>query len=216
MLRFLALSLLLINLLYFGWSGGRLPGLAPEQQTEPQRLAQQLRPDAIRVLTEKEPRRPGQSPAAARPDQCLQAGPLTEAQGALLRPVLESNLPPASWTLTPVVVGARWIVYMGKYASSEALAKKRTELAAFNLQFEPLQDPALQFGLSLGGYESQDAANAALDRLSRRGIRTARVIQERAEARSMLLRLTGTSDALQVHLEALKPALGDKVLAPCP
>lgn len=215
MLRLLALCLLLANAAYFTWSEGRLPGLAPEQQTEPQRIGQQLKASAIRLLTKQELRQSEATPTPAKPKECLQAGPFSEAQSALLRPVLESTVPGDSWTLTPVVVAARWIVYMGKYANPDALAKKRAELAPFDLRFELLQNPALQPGLSLGGYETQAAANTALDRLSRRGIRTARVVQERDEAYGIMLRLPDTDEAQRVRLNALAPALGDKVLIPC-
>jgi hypothetical protein len=205
----------LINAAYFAWSEGKLPGLIPEQQTEPQRLEQQLKPGAISLLTRQELRQIEAPPAPAKPPECLQAGPFTEAQSALLGPVLESTLPRDSWTLTPVTVAARWIVYMGKYANPESLAKKRTELASFDLQFETLRNPALQPGLSLGAYESQAAASAALDKLSRRGIRTARVMQERPEDRGMLLRLPSTDETLRVRLNTLKPALGDQLPVPC-
>jgi hypothetical protein len=152
---------------------------------------------------------------ATKANQCLQAGPFDEVQGALLRPVLESMSPSEGWTLTPVMIAERWIVYMGKYASPEALAKKRAELASFDLRFEPLQNPALQPGLSLGNYETQAAAQSALDKLSRRGIRTARVLQERSQSRGFLLRLTSDNETKKVDLNTLKPALGDKVLVPC-
>ena len=216
MLRIAVLSLLLLNVLCFAWSEGKLPGLGPEQQTEPQRLRQQLNPSAIRLLSEQEALPPVATPAAvSKLDECLQAGLFSEEQGAQLRAALAPTLPSDAWTLIPVVEAARWIVYMGKYASPEALTKKRAELASLDLQFEPLQNPALQLGLSLGVYGTQAAANSALEKLSRRGIRTARVLQERPEVRGVMLRLTGAGDELLTRSNNLKPMLGDKVLAPC-
>ena len=46
MLRFFVLVLLLANAGYYAWSQGLLLewGLAPASQSEPQRLAQQIRP----------------------------------------------------------------------------------------------------------------------------------------------------------------------------
>ena len=215
MLRLVALLLLLINGVYFAWSEGKLPGLGPEQQTEPQRLQQQLKPDALRLLTKRELRQIESTTALAKPTECLQAGLFSQAQGELLRPVLASALPSDSWTLTPLLEPARWIVYMGKYASAAAMAKKRADLAPLNLQFETLQNPALKPGLSLGAYETQAAANAALGAFNRRGIRSARVLLERPETPGLMLRLARTDDALRARLDVLKPALGDKVLVPC-
>lgn len=56
MLRFLVLALALSNGVYFAWSQGLLLGLgfAPAQQTEPQRLGQQIKPEALRLLTPQE------------------------------------------------------------------------------------------------------------------------------------------------------------------
>ena len=64
MLRFLVLALALINGVYFAWAQGLLQayGFAPAQQTEPQRLGQQIKPEALRLLTTQELR---QSEAAA-------------------------------------------------------------------------------------------------------------------------------------------------------
>jgi len=215
MLRFLVLLLLLANGVYFAWSQGKLPGLTPEPQTESQRLQQQLRPEALRLLSKQELRGLEPTPMAAKPTECLQAGPFNEEQGALLQPALASALPADSWTLTPLVEPARWIIYLGKYASASALAKKRAELASMNLQFEPLQNPALKPGLSLGAYETQAAASTALGALSQRGLRNAKVLQEQPETRGLMLRLSRTDDALRARLNGLKPALGDKLLVPC-
>jgi len=132
-----------------------------------------------------------------------------------LRRALASALPAGAWSLDAAVEPARWIVYMGKYPSAEALAKKRSELASLKLKFEPLSNPALGLGLSLGGFNTQTAATAALDALSRRGVRTARVVQEQAEVRGVMLRVPAADDALRARLDELTPALVGKVWSPC-
>ena len=214
LLRFLVLTLALLNGVYFAWSHGLLLGFGfgPAPQTEPQRLARQIRPDGVQVLTVPEPAQPEPAP---RVGECLQAGLFDEAQSALLRSTLEPALPGGSWSLDAAVEPARWIVYMGQYISAEALASKRAELAALNLRFEPLINPALQLGLSLGGFETQAAADAALDALNQRGVRTARVVQERAELRGVMLRLPAVDDIVRARLGELKPALAGKPLSPC-
>ena len=67
MLRLLVLILVLLNSLYFAWSHGMLAGLvlAPEQQTEPQRLQQQLSPEELRLLSPQEVQRLDQAPASS-------------------------------------------------------------------------------------------------------------------------------------------------------
>lgn len=230
MLRLLVLALLLVNGAYFAWSQGLLRGygFAPAAQSEPQRLAQQLRPEGLSILKPEEVRRmdagplpaptvaqPAVPPASVNPPVCLQAGPFDDTQTTALRPKLQTGLPANSWLLDAVVEPARWIVYMGKYPTADALAKKRAELASLNLKFEPLINPALEIGLSLGGFQTQAAANAALANLNRRGVRTARVVQERAEVRGTLLKIPVADDAVKARLEEFKTALAGKPLRPC-
>lgn len=218
MLRFFVLVLLLLNGAYFAWSQGLLLGLGfgPVPQSEPQRLAQQIKPEALRLLTLEELRVEEAPRVVPKPTVCLQSGLLAEAQSELLSRSLASAWPAGSWTLDTVFEPARWIVYMGKYASVEELTKKRAQLASMNLKFEPLTNPTLGLGLSLGGFETQAAANAALDAFSRRGVRTARVVQERVEVRGKVLKMPAVDDALRARLEELKPALAGKTLSPCP
>ena len=162
MLRLVVLLLVLLNGIYFAWSQGllRAYGLAPAQQSEPQRLAQQIRPEAMHILSMDDVRRAeAVSPAPAKAPECLQAGLFDEPQILALRRSLETGLPPGAWSMEAVAEPARWIVYMGRYPNAEALAKKRAELANLNLRFEPLTNPELEPGLSLGGFATQAAAN---------------------------------------------------------
>ena len=218
MLRFFVLLLVLANGSYFAWSQGllRAYGFAPAATNEPQRMAQQVQPEGLRVMTPDEVKRFEPAPQAnVKAGECLQAGLFNEADSAALRSKLEATLPVGSWTLDAVVEPARWIVYMGKYPTPEALAKKRAELASKNVRFESVSNPALEPGISLGGYETQAAADIALDVLARRGVRTARVVQDRFEVSSALLKITAADEAIRAKLDDLKAALGSKPLKPC-
>lgn len=218
MLRLIVLLLVLLNGIYFAWSQGllRAYGFAPLQQSEPQRLSQQIRPEAMRILSADELRRVEVGPqTATKAPECLQAGLFDEQQMLALRRALEGALPPGAWSMEAGVEPARWIVYMGRYPNAEALTRKRTELANLNLRFEPLGNPELEPGLSLGGFTTQAAANEELAALGRRGVRTARVVQERMEARGSVLKILAADDALKAKLEELKPALAGKLLRLC-
>src|ERR1019366_8317555 len=92
MLRLTVLLQVLANAGYFAWSQGLLRdwGLAPTQQSEPQRLEQQIKPQSLRILRPEEARRlEAVSVGAAKAAECLQAGPLEEAQLASLKKGLE-------------------------------------------------------------------------------------------------------------------------------
>jgi hypothetical protein len=221
MLRLLVLALVLANAGYFAWTHGLLAdyGFAPAAQAEPQRLAQQIRPEAMRLLTAADARQLENAtapPSAAQPAaECLQAGLFTPEQSTALRSSLESSLPIGSWTLESSVEPGRWIVYMGKYTSEDALAKKRAELRSLGLSFEALVNPALGPGLSLGHYGSQADAERELAKAATRGVRTAKVVLERPEARGLLLRLPAVDAALKAKLDAFKPQLAGKPLQAC-
>jgi hypothetical protein len=218
MLRLFVLALLLLNGIYFTWSQGLLRpyGFAPEQQGEPLRVTQQIMPEGVKLLSKQEIGRvEAQVLADLAPKECLLAGPLDDAQVAALRRQLDASLPAGSWQFQTVQVPQRWIVYMGKYPNEDALAKKRAELGGLKLQLEPLQNPELEIGLSLGGFLTQAEAVAELARLNQRGIRTARVVQELTGGNASQLKLPAVTEAQKSRLGDLKPALGNRTFKTC-
>lgn len=219
MLRLIVLLLILLNGLYFTWSEGLLRGLGygPVQQTEPQRLAQQIQPELIRVLSPEEARqlelaaRP-----ASKPTECLQTGLLTTAVSAKLKEALEaSSWPAGSWLLEPVTISERWIIYMGKFPNAEFQARKRGELLALNIKLQPLSLTSLQPGLSLGSFETQSAAQNGLKELTARGVKSAKVVQERPEERGEMLRLPAVDEGLRGKLDPVKAILAGEPLRTC-
>ena len=218
MLRLLVLLLILLNAVYYAWSHDllRAYGFAPVLQTESYRLAQQIRPELVHILPAGEARGVElATQTAARPADCLQAGVFDDAQAAALRRTAQLVLPAGSWLLDAAVEPARWIVYMGKYPDAQTLVRKRSELAALNLHFEPLANPALDFGLSLGGFETEARAEEALVAFTKQGVHAAHVVQERAELRGTLLRIPVADEALKARLDDLKIALAGKPLRAC-
>jgi hypothetical protein len=217
MLRFIVLVLLLANGVYFAWAGGHLAGLgfAPAVQSEPQRLQAQIKPDAIRLMSVAEAQR-ATTPAveASKPTECLQTALLSEAQASAVRSAAAS-LPVGSFKLLEATEPARWIVYMGKYANADALSKKKAELRDLGISYEPLKNPSLELGLSLGEFASQAAAKEGLAQLARRGVRTAKVLQEAPERKGQFLKLPAVDDALRSQLDSIKTAVGVAGLLSC-
>ena len=231
MLRLLVLLLALANVAYFAWSQGALAplGMAPSVQTEPQRMATQIRPEAIRLLTADEAQQIENSGTAARPangasaaaaeaaaPECLQAGLFNEQQTTALRASLEKALPAGSWQFESSIEPARWIVYMGKYTTEDVLAKRRSELRQLGVAFRSVNNEALAPGLALASFTQQADADKELARIATKGVRTARVVQERAEARGQILKLAAVDAALRAQLDTLKPQFEGKALRPCP
>jgi hypothetical protein len=218
MSRLLVLLLVLLNAGYFAWSHGllRAYGFAPVLQTETYRLTQQIRPELVRVLPASEARGLELAAQAAPPAaECLQAGLFDETQAAALRRAAQSVLPAGSWLLDAATEPARWIVYMGKYPDAQTLLKKRSELAALNLRFEPLTNPALDFGLSLGSFETEARANEGLAALAKQGVHTAHVVQDRPELKGAVFRIPVVDAVLKARLSELNAVLAGKSLRAC-
>lgn len=228
MLRLAVVLLLLANAGYYAWSQGLLRGwgLAPADESEPQRMEQQIAPQNLRLLPQggkgaassAAPAGPAASPATAaapaEPPACLQAGVFDARQADALRQAA-AVLPEGSWTLEPTPITGRWMVYMGRFPDEEAVAKKRAELRALKIPYDR-PGAALEPGLSLGRFSTEEAAQRGMALLANQGVRTARVVQERADAPGFMLRLPAVNDTLRTRLDTtLQPALAGKTLRPC-
>lgn len=237
MLRAVVLLLILLNAGYFAWSQGllRAYGWAPTEQREPERLAQQVRPDALRILSAPaQPPAPSAVPPAVAPEQaeepsaraaasCWQAGPWDVTQPAqleTLRRQLGASLPAGSWALDVRVTGpARWIIYMGPYANAAELERRRGQLSPRTRRaLQTLENAELQPGLSLARFDTQAKAQDELEAMQKRGLRTARVVQEWPERRQATVRVQAAdaaqASAAQAALQAL-PAISGKAPASC-
>lgn len=218
MLRLFVLTLFLANAAYFAWTSGWMQayGTGPAVQSEPHYLKQQVRPDALKILSPSEFRRiEAQAQADLLPKECLQAGPFDAPQAATLQRALEGALPGTVWRLEASQLPERWIVYMGKFATPELRAKKRGELEALKIKIVPLQNTELEPGISLAGYDNRAAALVELSRLSVLGIRTARILQEHAGGTSYQLKLPSVTEAIKLRLVDVKLALAGKPLKSC-
>ncbi|MBY0454391.1 MAG: SPOR domain-containing protein [Burkholderiaceae bacterium] len=269
MLRLIVLALVLANAGYYAWSHHLLRDLriGPTEEAEPQRMAQQIRPDVLRVIrvnVEPPPTpvpapdpEPAPSPTAlvepalAVPDSvaanavpvaagvgvaagvaavaamavasnpttvpavCLQAGTFDAGQADTLRRTLTSQLPAGSWSLESVTLPGRWMVYMGRFNDNETLNKKRNELRARKVSFDRPGVAALEPGLTLGRFATEDAADRALIKLNRQGVRSARVVQERDEITAFVLRLPTVDANLRAQLHTMRRTLVGRTLRPC-
>ena len=240
MLRLAVIVLLLANAGYYAWSQGLLRplGYAPQEQSEPQRMNQQIRPETLQILKVKPDKTssaappgststptptaandsptPSTTPAASAPAdsaECLQAGVFDDRQAEALR-TAAAGLPAGSWMLEPTPIPGRWMVYMGRFDDIETLDRKRAELRARKLDHDRAGG-TLELGLSLGRFSSKEAAERELANLGTKGVRTARVVQERAEAPGFTLRLPAVNDALRAQLDVLRTAMAGKTLRAC-
>ncbi len=204
MLRLLFFLLLLANVLFFAWTQGALDhviGVRSIGDREPERLAEQFRPEDLTVLSI------GASavPAEQSRTECLEVGPYGNAEIAAVEQAASALAANLAWSRRQVELPGVWAVVMGPYANREALDKKLEELKRARVVFEEITDqPAFKLSLSLGRHESVQAANVALVKLGERGIKTARVAAFKSPSSQWFLRLDNADAAMATQLRTLK------------
>ncbi len=196
LLRWFVAAMLLANLGFAAWSWGalRIIGLAPATERDPGRMARQIRPNALQVLTPQAAAdakvsavgspasAPGAAGAAAGgPLACLEIGPLDNnaaVEGA--ERALATVLPDRNWVREVRPAPAQYVVFVGPILSRESALQRRDELIKLRMSFEAVELPGGdQGGYSLGRHDSEAAALAALDSFRERGLRNASVAQVR-------------------------------------
>lgn len=227
-----------------GWLD-QVVGVRPGVQHEPRRLALQVNPDrlvpvpppprtaqagsqpvdatALDADAKSSPEGASDTSAASAPSSapgakaaiCVEAGPFNTSEYPQVEGVLRPLLPPNSWQSDAVTVQGLWMVYMGPYADTDAMARKLIELKRLKgLHFDEVKTPAsLAPGLSLGRYTSQADADAALATFRLRGIRTARIVNLRQPMDLQLVRVPQASETMQVALAGVKLPQGKGFVA---
>ena len=251
MIRFAIVLLLLANAGYYAFSHGMLRsmGWAPENPAEPERMQQQVNPEALRIMTREEMEQAqkqvqGAAPAAepsangapeaagkpaAEPDktaekpadktadklaeklaekpekpekkECLVAGSFDAKQVEALRLQL-AKLPEGSWKLDSSTSAGRWMVYVGKFSSQDALDKRRDELRALDISTDRARLASLEPGISLGRFSTEEAAERHLATIGKKGVSGAKVVVDRPEAISYTLRLPRIDAATKKRVQS--------------
>lgn len=211
--------LLLANGLYAVWgSGWLLPwGWGPKQQTEPERMVQQIKPETVRLLPNKElAAQQNLATEEANATHCWMAGPFSGDELAALRGALSVALPAKLWKLDVRNEPVRWAVYMGKYDSDEQQNRKQAELKKMDISASVASDADWQPGLYLGVYVSEGDATKALQKLTAKGVRSAKVVQLSEGGESARLVLSAVTNEQKAKVDAQAQVLAGKALERCP
>jgi hypothetical protein len=234
MLKALVVLLALANGVFFAWTQGWIDGptgVRARGDREPERLGQQVQPELVQILSAPPAARaasaavvapvlpasgPASMPIAAAPLACLEAGPFSGAEVAPAEAVLRSTLPDGSWVSVKSSRPGLWMVYLGKFKDRDEQLKRQEELRAMKAEYEDLRSPQeLVPGLSLGRFEERSNAVNAQEKFSQRGIRNAKVIEVRAPASLVLLRVDKASPVLAAQALGLNSSALGKGFVPC-
>lgn len=203
-MRILFFLLILANLLFFTWNAGYI-GSPEGSGGEPERLAQQVAPEKIRILTPEEARKVA-AEAKANPQACLEWGTfpvqevekVTEALGTLgLGERVSSR---------KVDETAGWWVYMASLGNKPNADKKVDELKRLGVAdfFIVQEEGPNKFAISLGVFRTEEAARNYLTTLSGKGVKTAKAEERETKVQKTVFRLRGLDAGALAKLETIK------------
>ncbi|MDP2826049.1 MAG: SPOR domain-containing protein [Sulfuritalea sp.] len=184
-IRLVFFLLVFANLLFLAWAQGYLG--ASDDGHEPQRLAQQLNPEKLRIV------RDAQKPEVQKDDTiCRLINGLKVAEAETLGAAVEANGGKAK--ILPLAEPALYLVVISDLANKAAADRKAAELT--RLGVEGHSSVALEGGrheIVFGSFPAEAAARELLQGLARRGIKSA-------------LSVTREQPALKARVETRAPA----------
>jgi SPOR domain len=212
-MRTLFFSLLLANLLFFGWHAGYLgPGM--EKPGEPERLAQQIAPDKIRLVSADAPRRAADRPRLA----CLEWGtfPAQEAERAVA--VLAGLGLGERLISRKVEETAQWWVFMPPQGSKANADKKTDELTRLGITdyFVVTDEGPTKFAISLGVFRTEESAKNYLASLVAKGVKTGRTGERETKVQKTLFQIRDADDTVRARLADIRKDFAGIDLHDCP
>ena len=165
-MRTVLVLLLLANLTLFAYT--RLDGGSGGEGV---RLAEQVQPDKIKLLTPQEVAALGPAKVAALADVCVEWGPFSEAD----RPRALADLEPLAigklTTQRRVDVAGAWSAALAPYSNRAAADRRAGELRAQNLRDVAVgESPGGKFVVLIGAFRTEDAAKTYASELARLGV----------------------------------------------
>lgn len=178
------LLLVLVNVVLFAWQQGTF-GRFAERGREPERVARQVEPERVRVLTEKDVQAlreraappPGSAVGLNAAQACFEFGDFGAGDSARVERALLALSPAVKVSARQVEVPGWIMVYLPPHqtaAEAERRADELRRLGVTDLQVLGESAP-LKFGISLGSFRDPNAARArvaALEALGVKGVRT--------------------------------------------
>ncbi len=165
-MRTLFLLLLLANVTFFAYTRLDRAGGG-----EASRLAEQVQPNKIRLLTPQQVAALGPAKVAALADVCLEWGPFNDADRARALAELESSGLGRLLTQKRVEQTTTFWVYLPRSANKAAIDRRIADLKAAGVRDVAVLDTGAQrYTISLGVFRTEDAARARVADLARQGV----------------------------------------------
>ena len=203
-MRTLFFVLILANLLFFAWQTGYLvPIETPRGEGE--RLAKQVEPEKIRILTPDEVKRITEA-AKNRALACIEWGTFPSAEADKAAEALAMLGLGSRLVSRKVEETAGWWVFIAPQGNKANADKKVDELKRLGVpDFFIVQDEGPnKFAISLGVFRAEDAAKNYLAGIAAKGVKSALVGERETKVTKTAFRLSGLDDAANAKFEAIK------------
>lgn len=199
-MRVILILLLLANAALFALT--RLDKVAAG---EPQRLAEQVQPDKIKLLTAREVAQLNPAKTGTLADVCVEWGPLSDAEH---RRALAEIAPLNLGTLLSQrrVESEAFLVTMNGFASRAAAERRAGELRARGVADVAVVERGGNTLLSLGVFRTEQAANGRADALAQAGITGTRVSPRTGGVVQSLIVVRDPPQQAMTRLRELVPA----------
>lgn len=213
-MRIAFLLLLLANAVFFAWSI-----LGTEFRSgEAHLVSQQIRPEAIRLLSPAEVAALGAARRdAPRVAACLEWGSFAGAEISRAEALLEPLSLGAKLSQRRVEEAAGYWVFMPPQGSRQAATQKVAELKKLGVEeyFILQEDQKFRFAISLGVFRTEEAARARLAELRARGVRSAQFGVRETQAQRVYFQIRDVSDALAARLNEVRQQFSGSELKDC-
>ncbi len=197
-----------------------------EQQLNPQAITL-LGPEQLSALAAERAKQVAARPKPPPPPPpqpkvavaaCLELGAFNLGEVARVQQLLEPLALGAKLSQRRAEEIASYWVFMPPQGSRQAANRKSAELKKLGVEdfFVLQEDPKLRFAISLGIFKTEEAAQARLAELRKKGVRTARVAPRETPVQKVYFTVREVPEALASRLNELRQRLPGSELKDCP
>ncbi|EXI76680.1 MAG TPA: SPOR domain-containing protein [Candidatus Accumulibacter phosphatis] len=213
-MRLAVFALVLANLLLFVWARGYLGAPA---EPDSRRAEQQLLPERVVVVSRGEPppsarhKEDGETAGERKPNESCQIwSDLAASEADQVEQLLQEGFAAFRASRRTVNENSGYWVYVPPLANKEEVSKKTAELQQLGVDdfFVVQASGPNQLAISLGTYRTEEAANAGLEALRAKGVKSARMSERRGKPTYVILEIRGPAaqaEALQQSIAAKLP-----------
>jgi len=218
-LKFIFWSLLAVNAALFAYGRGYL-GHFSGNEREPERLLNQLNADKLAIISPEKANNAAAAVAAASAAASAKAAPEVQACVEIASFVL-ADARRFEAQLAPLNLGDRqsrhnlpgteissYIVHIPPQGSKEGADKKAAELRGLGVTnyFVMSDNSPLRWGISLGVFKTEGAAQNQLSMLMKQGVRTARITPRMSGSKLLGYQFREVDAPLKAKLEQIRAA----------